>query len=316
MIGIGEETKIGDFKVYDIDVCVSHVVHHLFDRSCQRFRRCLINPIFGTQYIGGCARACFEPGRPAWVILCDTFGFIDKLKRGAPARIRKHVKAAETHRFVDHAEYSLFNAGQMQKGFSVHTCAELLCEDGKQAASPISFSVFPALNVGEVDADIETASPAVPSENSVHISSMMIYIQFKRLRFAESTRPENNATKCFGFCANHRWVPRGRTPSEDSSVDSDRCRSLSRFRRMEDRRNGAVRERIARLRIELQELEPKIWRRIDVPLSMTLEALHEAIQMTMGWTSSHLWEFDIDGPCYGDPSFREFDDEPRVGLRG
>ena len=88
---------------------------------------------------------------------------------------------------------------------------------------------------------------------------------------------------------------------------------------MEDRRNGAVSERVARLRIELQELEPKIWRRIDMPLSTTLEALHEAIQMTMGWTFSHLWEFDIDGRCYGDPSFREFDDEPPVykakGLR-
>ena len=78
-------------------------------------------------------------------------------------------------------------------------------------------------------------------------------------------------------------------------------------------------ERIARLRIELHELEPKIWRRIDMPLSTTLEALHEAIQMTMGWTFSHLWEFDIDGRCYGDPSFREFDDEPPIhkakGLR-
>ena len=78
-------------------------------------------------------------------------------------------------------------------------------------------------------------------------------------------------------------------------------------------------ERVARLRIELQELEPKIWRRIDMPLSTTLEALHEAIQMTMGWTFSHLWEFDIDGRCYSDPSFREFDDEPPIykakGLR-
>ena len=60
-------------------------------------------------------------------------------------------------------------------------------------------------------------------------------------------------------------------------------------------------ERIARLRIELQDLETRIWRRIDMPLSATLEALHEAIQMTMGWTFSHLWEFDLDGRCYGDP---------------
>ena len=80
-----------------------------------------------------------------------------------------------------------------------------------------------------------------------------------------------------------------------------------------------VSERIARLRIELQEPEPKIWRRIDMPLSTTLEALYEAIQMTMGWTFSHLWEFEIGGRSYGDPSFREFDDEPMIykakGLR-
>ena len=63
---------------------------------------------------------------------------------------------------------------------------------------------------------------------------------------------------------------------------------LSRVGQMEDRRNGAASERVARLRIELQELEPQIWRRIDMPLSTTLEALHDAIQMTMGWTFSHL----------------------------
>ena len=78
-------------------------------------------------------------------------------------------------------------------------------------------------------------------------------------------------------------------------------------------------ETIARLRIELQELEPKIWRRIGMPMSTKLEALHDAIQMTMGWTFPHLWKFDIDGRCYGDPSFREFGDESPLykakGLR-
>ena len=41
--------------------------------------------------------------------------------------------------------------------------------------------------------------------------------------------------------------------------------------------------------------------------------------MTTGWTFSHLWEFEIDGRNYDDPSFREFDNEPAVykakGLR-
>ena len=70
-----------------------------------------------------------------------------------------------------------------------------------------------------------------------------------------------------------------------------------------------VSERIARLRVELQDLEAKIWRRIDMPLSSTLEALHEAIQRSMGWTFSHLWEFEIGDRRYSDPSFREFDEE-------
>ena len=94
---------------------------------------------------------------------------------------------------------------------------------------------------------------------------------------------------------------------------------LSRVGQMEDRRNGAVSERLRGYASSCRSWSPKIWRRIDMPLSTTLEALHEAIQMTMGWTFSHLWEFDIDGRCYGDPSFREFDDEPPIykakGLR-
>ena len=71
-----------------------------------------------------------------------------------------------------------------------------------------------------------------------------------------------------------------------------------------------VSERIARLRIEFQDLEADIWRRIDMPLSATLEALHEAIQISMGWTFSHLWEFEIGDRRYGDRSFVDSDDEP------
>ena len=108
-------------------------------------------------------------------------------------------------------------------------------------------------------------------------------------------------------------------PSEDAPVDAAERRFYSPKGPRAARRNRVVSERIGRLRIELQELESKIWRRMDMPLSTTLEALHEAIQMTMRWTFSHLWEFEIDGRSYSDPSFREFDDEPEVykakGLR-
>ena len=47
-----------------------------------------------------------------------------------------------------------------------------------------------------------------------------------------------------------------------------------------------------------------------MPLSTTLQALHEAIQWSMGWTFSHLWEFEIGDRSYSDPAFREFEVEP------
>jgi len=60
-------------------------------------------------------------------------------------------------------------------------------------------------------------------------------------------------------------------------------------------------EPIARIRIELQEIEPKIWRRVDVPLSATLFALHDIIQVAMGWKDAHLFEFVVGDKVYGEP---------------
>ena len=60
-------------------------------------------------------------------------------------------------------------------------------------------------------------------------------------------------------------------------------------------------EPIARVRIELQDIEPKIWRRVDVPLSSTLLALHDVVQFVFSWTDSHLFEFEVGGRIYGDP---------------
>ena len=41
-------------------------------------------------------------------------------------------------------------------------------------------------------------------------------------------------------------------------------------------------EPVARLRIELREIEPRLWRRIDVPVFSTLLALHDIIQIAVG----------------------------------
>ena len=60
-------------------------------------------------------------------------------------------------------------------------------------------------------------------------------------------------------------------------------------------------EQVARIRIELRELEPMIWRRVDVPLSSTLEALHHVIQAAFRWQNYHLYEFYVGERVYGVP---------------
>jgi hypothetical protein len=49
-------------------------------------------------------------------------------------------------------------------------------------------------------------------------------------------------------------------------------------------------ESIARLKITLDDVEPKVLRRIEAPLTMPLDRLHLALQAAIGWTNSHLYE--------------------------
>lgn len=55
------------------------------------------------------------------------------------------------------------------------------------------------------------------------------------------------------------------------------------------------------LKIALQGAKPPIWRRVLVPGDFTLVQLHKVIQLSMGWTDSHLHQFLIDRDSYGLP---------------
>jgi hypothetical protein len=59
-------------------------------------------------------------------------------------------------------------------------------------------------------------------------------------------------------------------------------------------------ERLYQFKITLLESQPPIWRRIQVR-NGTLDKLHLQIQTAMGWTNSHLHQFEIDGERHGDP---------------
>jgi hypothetical protein len=58
---------------------------------------------------------------------------------------------------------------------------------------------------------------------------------------------------------------------------------------------------IARLRIELDQIEPRVWRRVEVSLTTNLRALHEVIQAVMPWENMHLYRFTIADRFYGEP---------------
>jgi hypothetical protein len=59
------------------------------------------------------------------------------------------------------------------------------------------------------------------------------------------------------------------------------------------------------LHIELRYLKPKIWRRVLVPDTITLQRLHSVIQAAFQWGGGHLHEFDAAGEHYGtsDPDY-------------
>ena len=55
--------------------------------------------------------------------------------------------------------------------------------------------------------------------------------------------------------------------------------------------SASDRTAVAILRIELQDINPLIWRRVAVRTAVNLETMHRVIQATMGWLDYHLWEF-------------------------
>jgi len=91
--------------------------------------------------------------------------------------------------------------------------------------------------------------------------------------------------------------------------------------RRSDRRTRAPRgtpDAVYQLEIRLLDVEPPIWRRVQVPADMSLARLHGVIQTAMGWTDSHLHVFEIGDARYGvpDPEYDlEMRDERRVSLR-
>jgi hypothetical protein len=73
-------------------------------------------------------------------------------------------------------------------------------------------------------------------------------------------------------------------------------------------------QEIHQLKVTLLDTKPPIWRRLLVPAGLTLEALHDVLQVAMGWTDSHLHEFRVGKKRFGVPDPEdELMDLPPVG---
>jgi len=58
---------------------------------------------------------------------------------------------------------------------------------------------------------------------------------------------------------------------------------------------------IYQIKVTLRDTRPPIWRRLRVPAGLTLDALHDVLQVAMGWDDSHMHEFRIGQRRFGKP---------------
>jgi len=56
---------------------------------------------------------------------------------------------------------------------------------------------------------------------------------------------------------------------------------------------------IARLRVEVEEVEPAVIRRLEVPLDIRLDQLNVVLQVAIGWQNCHPFEFRHGETVYG-----------------
>lgn len=70
-----------------------------------------------------------------------------------------------------------------------------------------------------------------------------------------------------------------------------------------------MQEKYYLINIELIDVKPKVWRDFVVPADISLDRLHDIIQIVMGWQDEHLHEFNFGNKRYVEVVDEEFDDD-------
>lgn len=61
------------------------------------------------------------------------------------------------------------------------------------------------------------------------------------------------------------------------------------------RRPVPAEPRVLRIRVDLDEADPPIWRTLELMSDLTLDAVHQVLQLAFGWSDSHLHRFSLGG---------------------
>ncbi|MFI5906013.1 plasmid pRiA4b ORF-3 family protein [Dactylosporangium sp. NPDC051541] len=77
---------------------------------------------------------------------------------------------------------------------------------------------------------------------------------------------------------------------------------------------GAPPQRVYQLKVVLSGVRPSVWRRLRVPGSLPLEALHYVLQAAFEWENSHLHSFECAGRRYSSPELDDCEDEALARL--
>ena len=57
--------------------------------------------------------------------------------------------------------------------------------------------------------------------------------------------------------------------------------------------------------VHILDIEPKVSRSLEFPVTLNFAQLHEVLQAAFGWTDSHLHQFNVGGLIIGAPEFDE-----------
>lgn len=68
-------------------------------------------------------------------------------------------------------------------------------------------------------------------------------------------------------------------------------------------------DQLYKLKVKLVEAPMPIWRRLVIRAGCRLNLVHHILQITMGWTNSHLYEFKFADRRFGDLATADDDDE-------